>query len=533
MAFAEANRDVRAVIGNDEVLRSIRAVYGGAMAERLNKWMTNFEQNGEKNAAGYGVVARYVNGMLAPSAITALGGKVGVLMKQFSAFLGSMIEIPAPAAVRSMGRMLAGRLSTSLPETWNSPTIQRRIEAGFSPAIRAVMNRGGFNPGVLLMLAEKGMAPIGFVDAAFTTFSAATAYDYHFRDAKRNGMDDKAAIDYAADKMDEVVRRTAQPASLTDRSSFEATSDPLWRGLMMFMSEARQKFAISYLAAKRLARGEDRRMNTQKIAVAWFLMALVTQTMGNIYRDLFTDDESEEIWTREGYYRALALGPINGLLLAGGFITDMASWLTGARVFQDSRTPLDGAGEAMRKKKFNPENWNEVDEVIDGMRLINQSISTISGQASLAAPSIILNPAKDAIGLYGNLREAIGGPDDATRILRAGREFAKFRNEDAQGMGDDRKRIYRALTSGNKKAIDDYIAKKLTGNEHAAARVIVMEHVRGMVQGLSPYRVAAGSREKIPEFKRWAATKLTAQERAELERMEAAYKETLSGLKLR
>lgn len=396
MAFAETNRELRAVLGNSKVLRTVRGVYGGKMEEKIKRWLEAFDKNGLQKSSSYPGLTRWVNSMMGATALTSLGGKIGVLMKQASASTGMLLEVPAPQAALSISRLLTGRLSASITDIWNTPTIQRRISLGASPAVRAVMGRGGVTPGKLLVLAEAGMAPISYVDAAFTSFSAAVAFDYHYRKAMAEGRGDAGSRQIAADMMDQTVRRTAQPVSLGDRSLMEADANALLRLVMMFKSEARQKFAISYLAVKRFARGEDAAMNAQRFAVAWMLAGLITQAMGDLYRFFFRNDDDTS-W--EDYARAIALGNINGLFLVGDVLSDALTLATNGRIYQNSDTPAGDAIRALYRKRTNPANWRDSMDAIEGVRTISQSTASLTGSAALGALTIPQNTFRDAIGL--------------------------------------------------------------------------------------------------------------------------------------
>ena len=396
MAFAETNRELRSVLGNSKVLRTVRGVYGVKMEEKFKQWLDMFDKNGVNKAAIYPAMTQFINRMMGATALTALGGKIGVLMKQTSAATGMLLEVPAPQAALSISRFLTGRLSTSISDVWNTPTIQRRISLGASPAVRAVMNRGGVTPGKLLVLAEAGMAPISYVDAAFTSFSAAVAFDYHYRKAMAEGRGDAGSRQIAADMMDQTVRRTAQPVSLGDRSQIESSGIPEVKLIMMFKSEARQKFAISYLAAKRIARGEDKWMNAQRFAVAWMLAGLITQAMGDLYRYFFKEDD-ETSWA--DYGRAMLLGNLNGLFLVGDIFSNAINFATGGRVFQNSATPAHDAIKAIYSKRTNPANWRDSMDAIEGVKRLTQSTANLTGSAGLGALTIPQNTLSDAIGL--------------------------------------------------------------------------------------------------------------------------------------
>ena len=400
MAWAENVREMKATLGRTEVLQAIRSTAGLGKEEAVQKWVKAFETNGRKDASMFSVVTKLLNSVMAAHSKIALAWKVAVLMKQASAALGSTMEIPPGAAVSGWGRFMTGQLVIGLKDVWNSPTIQRRIESGFSPEVRTAMAADGLSPSMLASLGEKGMLPIVYTDAAFTTISAAIAYDYHYRKAVDSGVSPEAAKEVAMDAMDRTIHRTAQPAENVDRSLNEVNASVWAKLFMQFKSEARKNFAISYLAAKRIGRGEDVAANAKTLAVSWALGGVLTQTMGDLYRSIFKDDDDEDLWQPEDYMRAMVLGPIDGLFLIGPAVNGFLTWLTGGKVFQGKpANPVEQAIGDMRRKGANPANWEGWTDVYSGMLLWIQTVARLTGSKTMSGVGALGNAGKTLVEL--------------------------------------------------------------------------------------------------------------------------------------
>ncbi len=410
IAWAETVREMRGVLGSSDVLRAIRVVDGAAREEQVKGFIKAFETNGQKEAGMLKIVEGALKNALYSNAAIALAFKVGTLMKQASAMLGSAMDLPPGAAAAGWGRFLSGQLETSLAEVWNSPTIQRRIESGYSPEVRAVLQAHGVAPSRFAALVEKGMYPVGAVDAAFTTISAAIAFDHHYREAIKAGMPEAHARAYAMDAMDRVVHRTAQPADAADKSLNEVNAGVLGKMLMLFKSEARQKFALSYLAAKRFARGEERGGNAARLAVTWMLAQAVTQTMGNIYQTIFTDKENEDIWNAEDYARAMALGHLDGVYLAGPMMSAALTWALGGKAFPSkSQNPLDQIATDIRRKEVNPSNWEDAEDIFKGVTIYLQILARTGVSEAVTGAAALTNALKDALGAGENAKKKAEG----------------------------------------------------------------------------------------------------------------------------
>ena len=401
--FAELVREMRGTIGSTEVIRAVRAKKGGRVANNLTKWIRGFDKNGLDQGDLPEMMTNLLNAQLSVQAVANLGWSVGTLMKQGSAMLGSAIEIGPKEYALGMQKLMRGELASTLPKVWSSDSIQRRIAMGYSPEARAVNQAAGISPSKLLALAERGMINIAQVDAAFTTISAAIAFDYYYNKAAQSmplGMAEKAALE----KMDEVIRRTAQPASFADRSLLEANRNPFVRVAFMFMSEARQKFAIDYLAAKRILRGEDVGKNAGKLAVSWVTLGLMTQLATDIFQSIFRgEDDLEDIWEWEDYAKAVMLGHLNGMMLAGPVVEGGLNYTLGLHVFNNAENPLLQTMGKVTRQAANPLNWEDAGDVVNGIKLWLQVAASVTGSTALAGTAAMATVAKDAVGLLDRI----------------------------------------------------------------------------------------------------------------------------------
>jgi hypothetical protein len=262
------------------------------------------------------------------------------------------------------------------------------------------MAADGLSPSMLASLGEKGMLPIIYTDAAFTTISAAIAYDYHYRKAVDSGVSPEAAKEVAMDAMDRTIHRTAQPAENVDRSLNEVNASVWAKLFMQFKSEARKNFAISYLAAKRIGRGEDVAANAKTLAVSWALGGVLTQTMGDLYRSIFKDDDDEDLWQPEDYMRAMVLGPIDGLFLYGQGLSLFVTGVTGGKMFRGkSANPLEQAMGDILRKNANPANWEGWTDVYSGMLLWIQTVARLTGSKTMTGVGALGNAGKTLVEL--------------------------------------------------------------------------------------------------------------------------------------
>jgi hypothetical protein len=410
IAFAENLKMARAVLCNVEVTTTVKAKHGDYTTSYLGRWLEALNRNGQRKASDLMATSRLLTNLQRAYVGQALGMKIGVLMKQASAAVGSLIEIPARHWVPLYWKLISGQISVA--KIFKAQTIQRRLVNGFSPEVRAAMARDGMNTGRFVELIDAALMPIGYVDAAFTTLSASIAYQHHFDQAIKGGMKEADAQAFAMEEMDRVVHRTAQPAETVDRSLRELETQGPAKLLYLFATEARQKVAMDYRAVSELIRGQNKADNVRKIFVIHFVMPIITQTMANLYKDLFTsagdEEDDDSNWEAMDYLRAMILGPVNGVFLVGQGIEAAVTRVLGQRTFETSNNPLAEAVANLDRKlgRSEPFNTEDAEAIARDARSYLQTagnFGSVFGSYGAAAAGIVLSPVVDVLGFAKNV----------------------------------------------------------------------------------------------------------------------------------
>jgi hypothetical protein len=294
---------------------------------------------------------------------------------------------------------------------WQSPIIQRRLEGGFSPEARIAMGRSGVAESTLIAAMQKGMAPMALTDAGWTTLGAAISFRYYKRMALREeGTTEEQANAMAMKRVERMIATSAQPADLVNRALIENSSNPIVKSLWMFASESRKSLAIELMAMRNLAKGKEVGMNVQRILVAHFVQAAVTQLMGSFLMSIMGDDEDKErAWSMDTWALSLALGPINGLFVLGSVIDTAARRAAGMYTFPTELLPgqvYSVTEKAIRNidDLFQDDPDSVLDEVDKLSSAIGTIMSTVFGPAGGAA-DVFLNVARDARKIYKSQAE--------------------------------------------------------------------------------------------------------------------------------
>jgi hypothetical protein len=406
-AFGEFARDLRGVMNNAEVRKSIKAKGGKDLLEAGQNWIGAFERNGVENRSTSSAFDEFIRRRQASQAYLALDYNMGTLMKQSTAALGSLLNMGPGAAARQFAKLVSGGLD--LKAAYNSDVIQRRMDAGYSPEVRQAMAAMmAERPSWASPALQKGMEWIGNVDAVFTTVSYAMAYDYHLQSAKDAGMNDALAQTEAEREAEATVARTAQPSEMMDRSLFEMGLQPTGKFLFMFASEARQKAAIAleaYSPSSGLSKGE----RATRLLLLHVVFPLAIQTISNLWRDARDDDDDElfdsDNWRAGDYAKAMLLGPLIGIPLVGGALNAALTPLFGGHYFPNDPTqPLNralGGGadvlEAIQE--------GDLESGLKGARSLMWALALAMGGEKAAAVGVGTNILYDAFRVTENLVE--------------------------------------------------------------------------------------------------------------------------------
>lgn len=351
IAFAETIREMRAVMSDNDVMEAISVKYGEQAAQNLQQMIGIVGQDGVRTSAGASLAERAVGKFYSSAAISILGGSLRTVMMQSDNLMRVLLALPKPQQfMRAISLTLQD--PGSVKKIWDSPTIQRRLENGFSPEVRAAMAKAQASPSTLLYLAGRGMLPMQYYDAAGMALTGTFVYQYHKDQFLKKGLTEAAAEQLALEEMDMAVATYGQPSTVSQRSRFEFQGT-FAKVLFMFATDARAKAGIYMRAWGDVVRGENVAENVWRIV--WMNSLFMA---GEALRDLwglFTADDDDEVFEWEDYVRALVLGPGSGLFLAGAGLELITNAMTGGWIFDRSENPMKRVASDAVKIVTHPE----------------------------------------------------------------------------------------------------------------------------------------------------------------------------------
>lgn len=406
VAYAELVRDMKAVLADTEVQNAVRTMGGAQSAQLLKTRVKQIEAMGNQSAWSLSTLDGFMHRFNQWRAFKGLAFRVSPVAKQTSAVLNPLLaDIPAHSYAVGLAKALAGKLDVA--EMWRSDTIQRRIEAGFSPEARLALSsisagQSGPVGQTLVSLMQKGMLPMQLTDAGWTSVGAAIGYDFYRGQALAAGAPEEIAHQSALRSVDRMIATSAQPVDAVHRSLSEGDSNPFKRTLWMFASESRKTLAIEMMAIHRLATGrsKNKALDLQRALVAHVMMASVTQLMSAMLASLVgDDDDAEREWSLKAWTAAILAGPINGIFLFGDAVNYGIRRLVGTRAFASSSptVKLYTDAEAAIKNFSDLSEGGDamVDEIFRLSGTIGGILGTLLGPAGAALDVVLGNSLKE------------------------------------------------------------------------------------------------------------------------------------------
>ncbi len=163
----------------------------------------------------------------------------------------------------------------------------------------------------------------------------------------------------------------------------------------------------------------------RKAVTFWAVNGIIIQTLGNLIKDLLSDDDEDEQWKLADYARAIAMGPLTGAVTFGPMIDAVTSLFGGFERKQAAPMITSAVGigkefiEALRDDE--PFDWTDQERILRGIG------GLLGGRWS--ALNVTKNLGRQLVGLADNLvttpQEAMEA--DAGKQRRAEKEAREAR----------------------------------------------------------------------------------------------------------
>jgi len=355
IANAEYLRDVQSVMLNPEVREAVVSAHGEDGMATISAWVQLQMSRGVGKAALASAGNKMFRNVKSAISMKALALSYTTTLKTLPSVFYSLGEIHLskwPAALVS-GMKHWDRL-------WKTNIIQRRLDIGGMPELRdlgsSALPMSWVNQGI-----RYGSFPTMYADGVFTTYSAAMAYGTSFDDAKKQGASDEVAHKYAEERTALIVSKTAQPETWSQKSLFENDVSGAGALMFQFISDPRQKAALTGQALNQWRKGTATTEEAmRKFLAYWIIPGVMFQLANAIGRSLFKGDDDE--WEVVDFATAALVGQLQGFVLLGSAaemifsaaIAAVAEKITGEEVkrkpfWNSPKNPLDQAAQELIK----------------------------------------------------------------------------------------------------------------------------------------------------------------------------------------
>jgi hypothetical protein len=398
--FAELAREFRALLSSPEVRESLKQKHGDAVLKSAELWADQLEQRGGNKARESAWLNNVIGTAISGKAVASLGFNLKTLAMQ----LENTIRFGLSLDMKQIASALSqpGDIIEDIQTVWESDAIQNRLQGGATAEARFLFSRYAGKPNFAAKIAEASMTPINWLDSAGTSISSAIVYRANLNDALDAGMPENLAKQAALNAASEAIYRFAQPVSFGQKSIIENNGNVFAKTFFLFMSDPRLKTAILADAARGLATRRGNASEHIRRIVAVELMALVSHVISSAFKDTFSDDDDEEIWGIGGFAKAMLLAPFQGFFFAGSVAEVALSKLTGQGYFTSSQNPLLNTAESAIRAGSNLDDAFNFSDPEAMLKQWNNIFRSMAVTPTMAAPAVLLNMVKPALGLYQN-----------------------------------------------------------------------------------------------------------------------------------
>jgi hypothetical protein len=348
-AYYDVAVDMRAIMGNREVMNSVEAAIGEEGSRVLGKWLDVFAQGGTRDAAAGLLATGVAKRMASRAATVALLGRVSTLLVQSTQLAAASVKMPVGAYLSRFGKLMAGQLSWG--DAIKSDFIQRRIQTAPPIARQAMESLGEATRPNQISRAVRFLGNLlSGADGLFTGGTYAILLDYHREMGAKMGMTGQELESYAHETAARDTEDVAQPVRMGARSITEITmTNPLARMMWAYASEARQKISLfgwGFWSAKK-----DPVYFGKTAFLTFIVGGLMSQVLKNVWRELKGDDD-EEKWSPARLAFSTAFGPLHGVPLVSQVVEgrgplDSMKW-TGSAVERLWEWDYDSPTDIMR-----------------------------------------------------------------------------------------------------------------------------------------------------------------------------------------
>jgi len=324
-AFAEAVRDMRRVFGDKDVRTAIRQYHGKDILKTIDGYLNDIARDGIDRAK----INRGADFLRRNFTKAILGIKPAIALKQVPSGLAYTTEMPIGDYIKGVADFWKNPIKNYKFLVENSSYFRKRFKAGFERDIKAASKKPW---------AKQLAGTSSFTDHFMFLIKSMDKF------AVVQGSWAKYKSEIKAGKTPEQALELAKQATNRTQPSFELESlSPLQKGgswmklFTMFQNQPNKYFRIIADNARNFKYGRgNRAKRIYNILLAWVVLPAIFQFMADAFQ-----------FKKKHQLRALMLGPLNNLLIAGSIMQSIYGWITD-EPFDYQASPVFSTGKDLQ-----------------------------------------------------------------------------------------------------------------------------------------------------------------------------------------
>jgi hypothetical protein len=286
-------------------------------------------------------------------------------LKQLTSLPAYMFDMSA-ADFATYSAKFAADIPGNIKSMMETEYVKARLEEGYErDVISALKGDGGYIKAGL----QLGMLPTKVGDIIPVVAGGWMARQRAYDLAKRDGMTDEQAEYRGMLAFEMATDRAQQAGDLKDLSHYQGGGS-LFKLFTMFKTSPRQYYANVYeslLDAKAGKKGAKSEF-VRRMIIGQVILPMVFQAASDVLRSPFNDDDEEDFEAPD-YVRAVLLGPLNGLFIAGDMAELLTSGLSDTKIWFEELPIFSGPTEvAGALQEFWDGDFQQgLDELLRGM----------------------------------------------------------------------------------------------------------------------------------------------------------------------
>jgi len=338
ISWAKTVKMLRTVFNDKSVKQNVKDYAGSSLLSAINERLDWFADGGNRKATHL----RWVDKLRVAHTYSSLSFNWGVGIKQLTSLPAYAFDMSFKDFAKYQFKFLKNPIA-NFNEMLKEQYVQTRFKEGYE---RDVIDGLKNEKGLIVKGLQFGMLTGKIGDIIPVIVGGWMAKQRSYDMSIKEGLSEQEARAKAKIDFEMITDRAQQAGDLKDLSSLQGGGS-LFKMFTMYKTSPRQYYSNlyeSFLDAKAGKKGSKKEFG-RRLAIGQVILPLMFQFASDALRSFVDDDEDFEA---ENYLRAVLMGPLNGLFIAGDFAELGFSSIAGTRIWDEKIPILDGLTKAVR-----------------------------------------------------------------------------------------------------------------------------------------------------------------------------------------